>query len=204
MNLMRCTFFLLSTFLLPRFETINVFGYCRFYYIAFRVSSAITLRWPSRNACEDALVVCTKYKIHSSWKETVRRCFFGGKWLYFCSIMQEQFKRSSAVLWRSPLVPSTKWCLVIIICWICAWYWCWLCPGNLTRLISTVCRVLETHKKNEAANIIEEFLKIKNHRAKIIITIRGFITGELLCFFIISQKSLCWACTRRWWKRKNN
>lgn len=37
-------------------ETINVFGYCRFYYIAFRVSPAITLRWSSRNALTDALV----------------------------------------------------------------------------------------------------------------------------------------------------
>jgi hypothetical protein len=72
MNLMRCTFFFFyfpRFFSLPRLlETINVFGYCRFYYIAFRVSSAITLRWPSRNVAfflclDDALVVCAKYKI---------------------------------------------------------------------------------------------------------------------------------------------
>lgn len=47
MYILLCFFsFLFHSFI---FETINVFGYCRFYYIAFRVSLAITLRWSSRN-----------------------------------------------------------------------------------------------------------------------------------------------------------
>lgn len=61
-------------------DTINVFGYCRFYYIAFRVSPAITLRWPSRNVAsflfDDALVVCTEHKLILHER---KQFFFGGK-----------------------------------------------------------------------------------------------------------------------------
>lgn len=97
MNVMWCTFFVPSFF----GETINVFGYCRFYYIAFRVSPTITLRWSSRNVAW--WCTCCVFTVLTVVSERSVLYFFSRENHYnlnyswtFCGLMQSQMEQ---LLW---------------------------------------------------------------------------------------------------------